>query len=296
MTNKGNIISELRKEAGYTQKTLANALHITDKAVSKWERGLSLPDVSLLPKLSLLLGADLALLLAPVSNHPNEGWKGLIDLRKYEIPLDQVVYDKPLVYYVLSHYLLSGVREISFLCSDRNKHYLEQPLFTRFGFSFSFPSLDNLSAIESQSLMITNRPVFLFGSDLTRHFQGAMVSESLVKLVPESAEPAFLFCPAEYGFMYFKNPDYLNASAATKTLGRGMVCIELMSPDTLYEAASFVKIYQKNSGMLIGSLEEIAFNKGIISAEEVSTIAESVSYGRLLVKVIERSASKPIVG
>ena len=65
LNSKGNIIAELRREAGYTQKTLAEALHITDKAVSKWERGLSLPDVSILPKLSLLLGADMSLLLAP---------------------------------------------------------------------------------------------------------------------------------------------------------------------------------------------------------------------------------------
>ena len=36
----GKIIAKLCREAGYTQKTLADALHITDKAVSKWERGI----------------------------------------------------------------------------------------------------------------------------------------------------------------------------------------------------------------------------------------------------------------
>ena len=37
----GEIISTLRREKGMTQKELADMLNITDKAVSKWERGVS---------------------------------------------------------------------------------------------------------------------------------------------------------------------------------------------------------------------------------------------------------------
>ena len=40
----GAFIRELRKEQGMTQKELADRLHITDRAVSKWERGLCAPD------------------------------------------------------------------------------------------------------------------------------------------------------------------------------------------------------------------------------------------------------------
>ncbi len=64
MAETGKIIKELRIKAGFTQKALAEALHITDKAVSKWERGLCLPDVALLPKLSLLLDVDMDVLIA----------------------------------------------------------------------------------------------------------------------------------------------------------------------------------------------------------------------------------------
>lgn len=49
-------ISDLRKEKKLTQKELAGQLGVTDKAVSKWERGLSYPDIALLSKLSQILG------------------------------------------------------------------------------------------------------------------------------------------------------------------------------------------------------------------------------------------------
>lgn len=41
-------IKEARKEKGWTQKELAERLQITDKAVSKWERALSMPDIDIL--------------------------------------------------------------------------------------------------------------------------------------------------------------------------------------------------------------------------------------------------------
>lgn len=44
----GSFLCKLRKEKGYTQKELAQRLFVSDKAVSKWERGLSMPDISLL--------------------------------------------------------------------------------------------------------------------------------------------------------------------------------------------------------------------------------------------------------
>ena len=48
----GNMVAVLRKERGMTQLELAEKMGVTDKAVSKWERDLSFPDVSSIPKLS----------------------------------------------------------------------------------------------------------------------------------------------------------------------------------------------------------------------------------------------------
>ena len=60
----GQLITELRKEKGLTQKQLADALNVTDKAVSKWERGLSFPDISMLEPISELLGVSIMEILA----------------------------------------------------------------------------------------------------------------------------------------------------------------------------------------------------------------------------------------
>lgn len=59
----GVFVAALRKEKGLTQKELAQQLHVTDKAVSKWERALSLPDVALLSPLAEALGVTVTELL-----------------------------------------------------------------------------------------------------------------------------------------------------------------------------------------------------------------------------------------
>ena len=48
----GNLIRYRRQAMGMSQKDLAEALQISDKAVSKWERGKTFPDISMLIPLS----------------------------------------------------------------------------------------------------------------------------------------------------------------------------------------------------------------------------------------------------
>lgn len=48
----GSFIQTLRKEKGLTQAQLAEKIHVTDKAVSKWERGVGIPDISNLEALA----------------------------------------------------------------------------------------------------------------------------------------------------------------------------------------------------------------------------------------------------
>lgn len=283
-TDTGSIIAELRKEAGYTQKTLAEVLHITDKAISKWERGICQPDSSLLPKLSLLLGADIALLVSS-SSIQNNNWIGLIDLQNYDIDLSEKIYDKPMVYYMLSHFLLLNIKEIYICTSPKNEDYLSDPLYEKLGFVFTFDFVD----LPKCNVMILNKPLFLFGADISRQFQGAMATNALVKMIPVNQNETFLFCPSEYSFMYLKNAAYLYDTASERTEGRGVICIELTTIDSVADAATFVRLYQMNSGLLIASLEEIAFRKGLIDKEYMLKLSKKTMYGDKLRSIADEA-------
>ena len=60
----GKAIAALRKEKGMTQKELAQLLHVTDKAVSKWERGINFPELSLMEPLAAALDTSVVHLLS----------------------------------------------------------------------------------------------------------------------------------------------------------------------------------------------------------------------------------------
>lgn len=59
----GEFIAKLRKEKNLTQKELAEKLYVSDRAVSKWERGLSMPDISILEALGQYLDVSVSEIL-----------------------------------------------------------------------------------------------------------------------------------------------------------------------------------------------------------------------------------------
>lgn len=63
-TKIGTFIAAERRAKGWTQRQLAGELQLTDKAVSRWETGKGLPDVSLLLPLAAALGVSVGELLA----------------------------------------------------------------------------------------------------------------------------------------------------------------------------------------------------------------------------------------
>ncbi|MDD6041529.1 MAG: helix-turn-helix domain-containing protein [Clostridia bacterium] len=70
----GELIRKLRKEAGLTQRELADRLCVTDKAVSKWERGMGCPDISMLGALTREFRVDIeSLLSGALPQRPKEG-------------------------------------------------------------------------------------------------------------------------------------------------------------------------------------------------------------------------------
>ena len=85
----GELISSLRKEKGMTQKDLATKMNVTDKAVSKWERNISCPDINTLPLLANVLDISVDELLntSPKEKESENETEKIIRIALNAIPL-----------------------------------------------------------------------------------------------------------------------------------------------------------------------------------------------------------------
>lgn len=93
----GAFLAQCRKNKGWTQKDLAERLNVTDKAVSKWERGLGFPDIKLIEPLAYLLGVSVLELMR--SEYIEEGQRpadcgpevasGMADLADWQQKVDR---------------------------------------------------------------------------------------------------------------------------------------------------------------------------------------------------------------
>lgn len=100
-TYTGTKIASLRKEKNMTQKDLAEQLHVTDKAVSKWERGLNYPDLSLFPELATVLDTTIADLLGLDGTIPDSAIDVISEITKQEKKVLQNILKEYLVLTIL---------------------------------------------------------------------------------------------------------------------------------------------------------------------------------------------------
>jgi len=82
----GKFIAACRKEKGLTQMQLAEKLNISNRAVSKWETGKSMPDVSIMPDLCSELDISVNDLLSgervPMENYKDKAEENMLDLQR----------------------------------------------------------------------------------------------------------------------------------------------------------------------------------------------------------------------
>ncbi|MGE5677497.1 MAG: helix-turn-helix domain-containing protein [Pseudomonadota bacterium] len=79
----GALILSLRKEKNMTQKEIADRMNISDKTVSKWERGMGCPDVTLLGELSDILGVNIEKILAGDLNEKEKDGGNMKQIKFY---------------------------------------------------------------------------------------------------------------------------------------------------------------------------------------------------------------------
>ena len=120
----GQFISEMRKKNKLTQAELARKLDVTDKAVSRWERGLGFPDINTLEALADALGISLLKLMQAKQNEDNEP---ISTEQAEELLSDTIQLSNKLNKYVkftgiqiLSVFALIGIAVLSLLFSEWN--------------------------------------------------------------------------------------------------------------------------------------------------------------------------------
>ena len=123
----GKFIASCRKEQGLTQAVLAERLGITDRAVSKWENGRSLPDASIMPELCDLLKINLNELFSgervAMENYNETSDALLLEMKKQE----ELANKKLLSLEVVTGYMAS----ITFLVMIFVASYVDMPTWVR---------------------------------------------------------------------------------------------------------------------------------------------------------------------
>lgn len=255
-TEIGKLIASLRKEAGYTQASLAKELNITDKAVSKWERGYGQPDTSLLPQLAKLLDCDMEILISGLSDYKDHEWTGLLVLNDGETSAATEIYDKPLIHYLLSYFMLVGITTINIQANYKECEYIRSINPEQYGLKISF------NQCIRPNTMILYGKALIFGANLTRTFQSYMAIED-TNIIPVIDETELPLCFSHYNI----NIASIRKTADRKKFTRGMVYLPLDTKDEINDASEFVRIYQQYHGIKIADLKEIAVKRNIISKQ-----------------------------
>ena len=119
----GKFIAECRKKVNLTQMQLAEKLGITDKAVSKWERGIAMPDTSIMLELCDILGISVNELLSgekiSMENNNQKNEQLLFDMAKELEQKNKTVWKSMWVIMIISMTaLFSGILIAAFLIPE----------------------------------------------------------------------------------------------------------------------------------------------------------------------------------
>ena len=119
----GRFIAECRKKAGLTQMQLAEKLGITDKAISKWERGLTMPDTSIMLELCDILGISVNELLSGekihMENNDQKNSQLLLNMAKELEKKNKTIWRSMWVIMIISMTtLLAGIFAAAFLIPE----------------------------------------------------------------------------------------------------------------------------------------------------------------------------------
>ena len=127
-----------------------------------------------------------------------------------------------------------------------------------------------------------------------RHPKSNYVAVGLYFYDPQITEVAARVKPSARGELEITevNSIYLQMNQLkVELLGRGMAWLDTGTPESMLQAANYVQTIEKRQGLKIACPEEIAFNLGLIDAEQVIKLAEPLKkndYGKYLLALVEK--------
>ena len=306
----GRAIKTLREKAGLTQKELAEQIFVSNMAVSKWESGKSIPDIATLKRLSKALSMDIDGLIDATATYMDDTWQGILEL-KGASP-SAAIHDKPLIDYLLSYFLLAGIRDITVICGKEDKKYIEERFSAgeRLGIQLHCRT-DDRQLYENngdEHFMLVSEPFFIYGVDLTRFLQRGMQHRNAAvnlacvvgnykrihggELLNEEKKGGFSQYDYEatpfYFFTYNRNArdkyrfhpeDYLNhqknaGQVIYEPMDKGFLMIGTRTAADFEYAAAFAKMIQELNGYLLYCPFEIAWRRGMISKSKMMEEAD----------------------
>lgn len=228
----GKLIAKARKEKGYTQQELANFLFVTDKAVSKWERGLSLPDSNTSLKMSTILDMDVEQLI-PRNNF--EGWVGSIILNETNFIYKENVGGQTVFEHLVSIFALLKIKKIYVKCSDNS--FIKKLNLEKYGIEIFY----NVSAPIYKVVEIEDNFI-LYGANLTRWLESLTSLDSTINI---QFSDSFIPLKIKNGF-----------KITNKKLGRGYIYL-LLSKENIKQADNLVSSINSALNINLNSLSDI---------------------------------------
>lgn len=264
----GKSLAFLRKRYNMTQRCVADYLGVSDKAVSKWERGLGMPDISFLSKLSAIFDTDIESILEGNLANMDLHWCGLLELYYREgIHAQTLVYDKPAVYLQIAYIMLAGIQQIYIVGESCEIDFVRE----RFGNGESLglqlyylvkqperTQADLFVQIQQKQtvldgLMVIDGLDFIYGKDVTKTFRRIIYNEQRDVRFDKGLHLLFHRLLGQ-------------ESESVQHFERGVQAFPIQDYQSLLDAGSIVSIIQRYQEKSFMDLHEIAWHRGFISS------------------------------
>lgn len=287
----GKSIAFLRKFYGMTQSDLAEQLGVTDKAVSRWERGHGMPDISLLTKLSIILDTDIESILEGNLTHLELKWKGILNLDYADgIYADTQMFGKCSVYFQLGFLMLAGIKEICIRGKKRDIEFVQEKMGdgSEFGIHLEYEivpesSLELMDVIHSDlfgryysdgGIMLISGLDFLYGKDITKYFRRIIYNSKYpVKLLNfKRKSTSIFFFPHTDETNRFLMDDVIKKKMRTQVMERGVITFPIKTETDLLDAATLIRILEVHQEEKIADLKEIAIRRTLLQGEDITQL------------------------